>query len=174
MKISALVLAMAALPGVVFAAPTVTFQGEVTDQTCQVTVNSETNSTVLLPTVSTADLATTGLTAGLTPFTITLSECAAPPSDLAVTTNFLGHNVTAGGNLGNTATAGSNVAIQLTEEAAGTTAIVLNGVTGVAGLVLATGETSASYQFGAQYIAETAPATAGAVTAVVEYSVSYL
>jgi len=176
MKISALVLAMAALPGVVFAAPTVTFQGEVTDQTCTVSINGETDGVVLLPTVSTAELAGGGDTAGLTPFTITLTGCTAPAgSDLNVTTNFLGHDVTAGGNLGNSAAGGAtNVAIQLTEEAAGTTPIVLNGITAVDGLVVLEGETTASYEFGAQYISEAGSATAGAVTAVVEYTISYL
>ena len=37
--------------GVANAAPTVTFQGEVTDQTCQASINGGTNGVVLLPTV---------------------------------------------------------------------------------------------------------------------------
>ena len=176
MKISALVLAMAALPGVVLAAPTVTFQGEVTDQTCAVSINGETDGIVLLPTVSTADLAAAGATAGLTPFTITLTGCAAAGvGGEEVTTNFLGHDVTAGGNLGNSAAGGAtNVAIQLTDDSTGASEITLAGITPVAGLVLLEGETEASYEFGAQYISEAGTATAGAVTAVVEYTISYL
>lgn len=52
------------------ATPTVTFRGEVTSQTCSVSINGNTNSVVLLPTVSTADFGGTlanGQTAGLTP-----------------------------------------------------------------------------------------------------------
>ncbi|MED5608320.1 fimbrial protein [Pseudomonas sp. JH-2] len=176
MKLSTLLFAVGALPGIVFAAPTVTFQGEVTAQTCKASINGETNSIVLLPTVASTELSAAGSKAGLTPFTISISECQAPTGDLAITTNFLGHNVTAEGNLGNIAASNpaSNVAIQLTKEAAGTTPVVLNGVTPVAGLVLADGETSASYQFGAQYISVAGNAGAGAVTAVAEYTLSYL
>jgi len=175
MKLSTLLFAVGALPGIVLAAPTVTFQGEVTAQTCQASINGETDSIVLLPTVSSTVLAAAGTTAGLTPFTISVSGCQAPGSDLAITTNFLGHNVTGEGNLGNVASnPAANVAIQLTKEAAGTTPIVLNGVTPVTGLVLPTGETGASYQFGAQYITEGGAAGAGAVTAVAEYTLSYL
>lgn len=178
MKLSTLLFAVGALPGIVLAAPTVTFQGEVTAQTCQASINGETDSIVLLPTVSSTELSGTGTTAGLTPFTISVSGCQAPSSgdgNLAITTNFLGHNVTGAGNLGNVASnPAANVAIQLTSDAAGTTPIVLNGVTPVSGLVLSEGETSASYQFGAQYITEGGSATAGAVTAVAEYTLSYL
>ncbi|CAA0303997.1 Uncharacterised protein [Klebsiella oxytoca] len=71
----------AALSGSALAAtPTVTFQGEVTSQTCSVSINGETNSVVLLPTVSTADFGANlanGQTAGLTPFTVTVSGCTA-------------------------------------------------------------------------------------------------
>lgn len=47
----AALLAAIALPFSTMAAPTVTFQGEVTDQTCSVNINGQTNSVVLLPTV---------------------------------------------------------------------------------------------------------------------------
>ncbi|QGZ28604.1 fimbrial protein [Stutzerimonas stutzeri] len=178
MKISALVLAMAALPGVVFAAPTVTFQGEVTDQTCTATINGATDGTVLLPTVSTAELADPGDTAGLTPFTIELTGCTDPGvGGLEVTTKFMGYDITAGGALVNMAVGGAeNVAIQLTEDAGGLAPITLvAGVASeVAGLELLDGETEASYEFGAQYVSEDGSATAGAVTAVVQYTVSYL
>jgi len=176
MKLSTLLFAVGALPGIVLAAPTVTFQGEVTAQTCQASINGETDSIVLLPTVSTANLANSGAKAGLTPFTISVSGCQAPATNLAITTNFLGHNVTTEGNLGNVAASNpaSNVAIQLTTDASGTTPIVLNGVTPMSGLELPAGETGASYQFGAQYVTEGGSATAGAVTAVAEYTLSYL
>lgn len=166
---------MAALPGVVLAAPTVNFQGEVAWQSCEVTVNGEANPVVMLPSVNTADLADTGATAGLTPFTITLSACKSRINEQQVDTHLLGHNVTTGGNLGNSATDGAtNVAIQLTTDASGATPIELNGVTPVPGLVIRPMTNDVSYQFGAQYISEAGGATAGPVTAVVEYTVSYL
>lgn len=51
----AALLAAIALPFSTMAAPTVTFQGEVTDQTCSVNINGQTNSVVLMPTVAMAD-----------------------------------------------------------------------------------------------------------------------
>lgn len=157
------------------ATPTITFEGEVSTQTCQAVVNGEESAIVLLPTVSESNLATAGASAGLTPFTIALSGCATAGADTQISTKFLGHSVTAGGNLGNVATnsPANNVALQLTADAAGTTPVVLNGVTSVPGLILASGATTANHQFGVQYIAEGGAATAGAVTAVVEYTLSY-
>ncbi|WP_016585793.1 fimbrial protein, partial [Yersinia pestis] len=50
---------------------TITFQGEVTAQTCSVTVNGlEANPVVLLPTVSSSDLDASGQTKGKTTFTL--------------------------------------------------------------------------------------------------------
>ncbi|MCU4413020.1 type 1 fimbrial protein [Acinetobacter sp. WU_MDCI_Axc73] len=162
-------------PVLVNAAPTVTFEGEVSTQTCQAEVNGQENATVLLPTVPESSLASAGAKAGLTPFTIAVKGCATAGADTQIGTKFLGHSVTAGGNLGNLATTNpaGNVAIQISSDAAGVTSVTLNGVTNVAGLELKSGEQAASHQFGAQYIAEGGAATAGAVTAVVEYTLSY-
>ena len=156
------------------AAPTVTFQGEVTDQTCKATINGQTDSTVLLPTVPATELASSGATTGLTPFSISVEDCSIDTADAEISTKFLGHNVTASGNLGNIATdnPANNVSIQLTANADGTNPVTLNGITPVSGLVLEAGQTSATHQFGAKYYAEDA-ATAGAVTAVAEYTLSY-
>lgn len=55
---------------------TINFQGEVTTETCSVSVNGNNASpVVLLPTVSTSDLAASGATAGETPFTVGVSGC---------------------------------------------------------------------------------------------------
>ncbi|HIE0995335.1 TPA: fimbrial protein [Pseudomonas aeruginosa] len=170
-------LAVSLVSGGVLAAPTVTFQGEVTAQTCQASINGETNSIVLLPAVSASSLSTAGATAGLTSFTISVSGCSQSTTAMNISTNFLGHNVTSAGNLGNSATgssAANNVQLQLTTDGAGTTPIVLNGVTSVAGLSLPANQTSASYEFGVRYISEAGGATAGTVTAVAEYTISYL
>ena len=157
------------------ATPIVTFQGEVTSQTCEPSIAGDTNATVLLPTVPSSALSAAGNTTGLTPFTIKVENCQVDTTDINIGTKFLGHNVTAAGNLGNLATvnAATNVAIQLTTDDTGATPVVLNGVTNVPGLTLIKGESSAEHNFGAQYIAEGAAATAGAVTAVAEYTLSY-
>ena len=178
MKFKSLVIASAlslTFPIAAMAAPTVTFQGEVTDQTCKATINGQTDSTVLLPTVPTTELNAAGATTGLTPFSISVEDCSVDTADVVIGTKFLGHNVTAGGNLGNVATnnPAQNVSIQLTEKADGSAPVTLNGITKVDGLVLKQGDTSATHQFGAQYISEAGSATAGAVTAVAEYTLSY-
>jgi major type 1 subunit fimbrin (pilin) len=177
MKKHLLVLALAALPVVAFAAPnTINFQGEVTDQTCQVTVNGNpSNPTVLLPTVPAASLATANSTAGQTTFTVAVSQCVAPVSTTqAISTVFVGNQVTTAGNLGNTGTA-TNVALQLLDPANPGTPFDLNSAAGFAapGLVLADGETSASHDFAVQYISELGGATPGSVLGSVQYSVSY-
>ncbi|MDP0573572.1 type 1 fimbrial protein, partial [Klebsiella pneumoniae] len=51
----AIITAFGMLPCAAFATPTVTFQGEVTDQTCSVSINGQTSSVVMLPTVATTD-----------------------------------------------------------------------------------------------------------------------
>lgn len=162
------------IPILAQATPQVTFQGEVTAQTCQPSINGESNGIVLLPTVPTSELSASGSTTGLTPFTISISDCTVDTTDLKIGTKFVGHSVTSTGNLGNIATnnPAENVSIQLTQDAAGTTPVVLNGVTTVEGLTLKAGETSATHQFGARYYAEDA-VTAGPVTAVAEYTLSY-
>jgi major type 1 subunit fimbrin (pilin) len=114
MKKHLLALSLAALPALAFAAPnTIHFQGEVTDQTCQVTVNGNTGDpTVLLPSVPAMSLAAANSTAGQTTFTVAVSDCMAPVSTTqAISTVFVGNLVTPAGNLGNTGTA-TNVAVR--------------------------------------------------------------
>jgi len=177
------ITALAALPCSVMATPTVTFQGEVTSQTCSVEINGQTNSVVLLPTVALTDFGTTlaaGQTAGLTPFSISVTGCTAPTADQNITTQFLGYDVdSTTGILGNTDTssdAASGFGIQLLSDSTGNsgTEVTLNGVTDVSGLVLSTGETSASHEFGARYYSLGASGSAGKIAAVAEYTVSYL
>lgn len=139
MKRTALLIAMTAFPAISFAAAsqnTITFKGQVSDQTCQVSVNGNSGSPiVVLPTVASSDLDTAGKFAGETPFTIAVTGCTAPTTgDLNIKTTFLGADVNAGGNLGNTGTA-QNVAIQLLD-ATGGNPIALSGMTSVSGLIL--------------------------------------
>ena len=113
---------------------TITFLGEVSDQTCEVAINGATaNPTVLLPTVSTADLAVAGSVAGETPFTLSVSGCTIHATQaLPIKTVFVGNSVTAAGNLGNTGTA-TNVSLQILD-AVGGNAVDLTGVATVDGL----------------------------------------
>lgn len=174
---------LAYLPLQAMAAPQITFQGEITDQTCQVSVNGQTNSIVLLPTVALSDFntLTAGGNAGLTPFTISLTGCQAnnTGSAIAVKTNFLGYNVdTTEKVLGNTltgSTAATGFGIELLTSSSGGAKINLDGVTPVAGLEIADGADSASYDFGAQYYSLGGNnQKAGKISATAEYTISYL
>ena len=161
----------------IHAIPTVTFQGEITEQTCEATINNQVNPIVVLPTVSAKALSSAGSSAGLTPITIKIENCQVSANDdLKVNAQFLGRSVTSAGNLGNLATvnAAKNVALQLTSDSKGTSPLLLNGMTGLSGLVVKKGESSAVYDFGVQYISEEGSAKAGQITGIVEYSLSYL
>ncbi|MBS0057246.1 fimbrial protein [Yersinia sp. Marseille-Q3913] len=152
---------------------TITFQGEVTAQTCSVTVNGlEANPMVLLPTVSSTDLDASGKKAGKTTFTLGVSGCTADAADVDIKTVFVGNQVSASGNLINSGTA-ENVELQLLKDATTTTGIDLNSGVPQEGIVLKAGQTSAEHDFAVQYFA-TAQATPGSVIASVQYAVSYL
>lgn len=151
----------------------ITFKGEVTAQTCSVSVNGTTaNPVVLLPTVSSTDLSASGKSAGKTSFTLGVSGCAADNTkDTAIKTVFIGNNVSTAGNLKNTGTAG-NVELQLLKSMSDTTGINLNTSSEQSGLVLLKGKTEAQHDYAVQYYA-TGAATAGTVITSVQYSVSY-
>ncbi|NBJ36425.1 fimbrial protein [Serratia fonticola] len=167
MLVTGLVLSTAAL-----ADNTIKFQGEVADQTCDISINGNASSPlILLPTVASASLATAGSTTGQTPFTISLTGCEAPASTTAIKTVFVGNNLTANGRMGNTGTAG-NVSLQLVDPASPATPLDLTGQNGAAGLSLASGATTASHDFAVEYYSE-GTATPGSVLGSVQYSVSY-
>lgn len=181
MKYVTLLAPMAALSGLAFAAPTVNFTGLVSEYTCQASINGEANGIVLLPTVSVADFDGAGSTAGSVDFTVTISGCtesagASIPSILGISVNFLGHNVTAAGNLGNSAANGAgDVAVQLVSYAGTGVPMDFNkGVIPMWGMWSLSNDTSPkSFQMAARYVTEGGNPTAGGVTAVAEYSINY-
>lgn len=180
---SSLVAIVLSLSAPVFAVPSVTFQGEVTDQTCAVSINGQLGSIVLMPTVSMSDFGSTlanGQSAGQTPFTVSVTGCKAPTSGgQSIRTTFLGYDVdVATGALGNRLTgpdAAKGFGIQLMDAGSAGSPIRLSGLTSVDGVKLAVGQTETSYDFGARYfVIDKTIATAGEITAVVEYTLSYL
>ncbi|MDV7104491.1 fimbrial protein [Vibrio sp. TH_r3] len=149
----------------------ITFQGEVTDQTCTVDVNGDTaNPVVLLPTVSTSDLASVAAVAGTTEFDISISGCTAGATT-DISTVFIGNQVTTDGNLGNTGSA-TEVDIQLidTQNNVIDFSSDFNG-NGDLNLADATA-TTANATYKAQYYA-TGATTAGTVSASLQYAISY-
>lgn len=172
MKNIAIMISGLVLSTATWADNTIKFQGEVADQTCDISINGNASTPlILLPTVATAALATSGSTAGQTPFTIALTGCTASDSATAIQTVFVGNNLTADGRMGNTGTAGK-VSLQLVDPLAPATPLDLTGQTGAAGLSLAANATSGAYDFAVEYYAE-GTATPGSVLGSVQYSVSY-
>lgn len=156
---------------------TITFQGQVTAATCSVASGQE-DQTVVLPSVQIADFETMGDTAGATPFTINLTNCAAGMSDdTAVTAYFLnGTNVNEEGRLINNGTA-KDVSIQLSGSqdapinigsGAGMTDSALGNLPEAD---LSDGTTTLNYQ--ARYYAENDSVGAGSVQTSVEYVLRY-
>ncbi|ATV17975.1 fimbrial protein [Pseudomonas syringae pv. theae ICMP 3923] len=178
MKRTALLLAISALPGLSFAAGsnTISFKGQVSSQTCKVSVNGDqANPLILLPTVSTSALNAANSTAGETAFTIALKDCTAPTTAAQnVNVVFASTNVSTSGNLLNTSGTAKNVALQLLKDPGGSAIPLSNGTATVPGLVLALNQTEASHDYAVRYISEAGAATTGSVGAQVQYSFSYL
>lgn len=152
---------------------TITFKGEVADETCSVTVNGNASSPlVLLPTVSTSDLAAAADTAGQTTFDIAVTDCPAALDGKTISTRFAGNNVSTNGNLGNIASdAAANVEVQILDTA-NTVIDLTSEFTADGDLSLASGESEASATYTAQYYA-TAASTAGEVEGTMQYAVVY-
>lgn len=162
-------------PGAATAANTITFSGEVTDQTCQVSVSGSADPTIILDSVPVSGLASVGAVAGETPFTVSLSGCSEGVTEQHYTTVFQAVTPTADGNLANAASAGATgVAIQLLDGEGGMPVNLAGGAAVEAGdIVLPAGETEASYNYAVQYVSESAEVTPGPVLASVIYSLRY-
>lgn len=155
-------------------ANTITFKGEVTEQTCEVTVNGvNARPVVLLPTVAKSELAAAASSAGLTTFTLGVTGCTVDADNaLDVKTVFIANNMTDRGNLANTGSA-QNVELQLMTDSTGTTAIDLRDALPVAGIKVAAGATSGEHDYAVQYFSPAGGATAGTVVGAVQYAISY-
>ncbi|HTR09077.1 MAG TPA: fimbrial protein [Paraburkholderia sp.] len=164
-------------PALAFAqsANTITFQGEVSTQTCSVSINGNAaNPRVLLQTVPTTQLEAPGSTAGLTTFTIDVTGCTAASSATPIKTVFVGNQVDAGGNLGNTGSA-VGVALQLLDPTSPSKPFILPSSAGYAatGLTLAANATSATHNFAVRYYSALGHPTPGSVRGSVQYAISY-
>ncbi|MFS7221228.1 fimbrial protein [Rahnella inusitata] len=153
---------------------TISFQGEVSDQTCEVTVNSDSAPVVLMPTAAASALTTAGSVAGKTSFDIALSGCTAATTATTINTMFSGNLVDTAnqGTLTNTGTA-TNVNLQLLDTDGSAIDLSSTWTSTKGELSLAETDTASSATFFVQYYATDA-ATAGTVAGSVEYAVSYL
>lgn len=153
---------------------TISFQGEVSTQTCAVTVNSDSAPVVLLPTVSTSALTALGNVAGATTFELALSGCSTAETVTNVNAVFSGNLVDTAnlGTLSNTGTA-TNVNLQLVDSANQPIDLSSTWTSTNNELAIEVGETSSSATYSVRYYA-TGAAEAGTVAGSVEYAVSYL
>lgn len=155
---------------------TINFTGKVVAQTCSVATGSGSLS-VVLPTVSTTTLSADTKTAGLTPFTIQLTGCTVPATSGADKVNaYFEPNANTDyttGNLTNTASSGaSNVQIQLLN--ADRVKVIKLGQAAAAQNVdtVAINDANVTLRYNARYYA-TGQATAGNVSATVNYTIAY-
>jgi len=160
-------------------AATITFEGKITDQTCSVSVNGQTDLTVKLPTVHSGLFTSTNRSVGTTPFEVEITGCQ-PTSgeEETYTVTFKSANLVGDGFLSNNAASGAgNVAVRLTRDAAGSDPLVLSTpASSVIELTVPANGERASHEMAAQYMSidSTQPVTPGKVLATVEYVLDYL
>jgi major type 1 subunit fimbrin (pilin) len=153
---------------------TITFNGVLTASTCIVTTGAAGTFTVTLPTLAASTLATTGATAGATPFTITVDSCTTETSftpyfETGATTDLVTGNLKTTQGVGKAA----NVELQLLNGDATVINVAAGpGVQGVLGFSRSTA-TGGVGNYIVRY-KSTGAATAGAVTSSVTYSMVYL
>lgn len=166
---------------------TITFNGKISDQTCQVVLNggSSATGTVKLPTVPKSALGATNNTAGQTPFSLDLTGCTSATTAFGVTAYFPDNSTNIDTttstlkNLETGGTAATNVGLELLHEAvAGTKSVVPLGKaisdTGYKYTTVAANATTAKMQYHVQYKnTGSAAATAGLVRGVAVYELAY-
>lgn len=154
---------------------TITFNGKVTSKTCTVSTPAGKNFTVTLPTVSTTSLAVAGAVAGRTPFSVSLTGCAAGNVatyfEPGATVDFNS------GRLLNQASSNSagNVQIQLLGSNSSFLPVLASGSGQTqtnSQWVQVASDGSANLNYYAEYYA-TAAASAGDVTSSVQYTLIY-
>lgn len=167
-----------AMPAVSQAADgTITITGLISSQTC--TINGGTagsnNIAVTLPTVAASALATAGATAGRTPFSIKLTQCAntgsvstyfeAGPAPIdAVTGNLVNSGAAQKVEVGLLNADASVISLGAAQAAQHSELVALTG---------AAGSGTATLNYFAQYVANGGAAGAGSVTTSVLYSLVY-
>ncbi|MFX1057505.1 fimbrial protein [Escherichia coli] len=185
---------MASAAAVMIFAPTValaadgkvTFNGEIITNTCTV-ISGDKDKIVTLPTVQVSALSAANQTAGTTPFTIGLENCASgsdvsvyfEPNAYVSTEGRLKNTISAGGAAGGAANGAKNVDIELLNnnhdviDLANQTIDPTTGkVTGGKSTVVTPVNGSATLPFYARYFATDA-AEAGKVSSYVNFTIVY-
>lgn len=152
------------------------FKGEISSQTCDVTVNDAINEApvILMKSAKLRDLVKPGDTSTPVNFKMKLTGCTDPQTAQDVKIRFASSNVDATGNLKNIATAdpATNISIQLLDPESKVINLTSGEATAKA-FTLKPGNTSGEAEFTAQYIATGTP-TSGKIEASVQYAITYL
>lgn len=168
-----LAVSVSALPVLAQANNTIRFLGEVTSQTCSVSINGiAANPVILMPSVAATQLNQAG-NAGETPFTIAVQGCTASEENpISVSTVFFANDMTAAGNIANSTGTARNVELQLLNAVNGTP-VNLRTTASVPTVTLAPGSTTAEHQFAIRYFTPSNNATVGSVVGSIQYSLTY-
>ena len=154
---------------------TITFEGELTATTCDVSVNGGSESeTITLPVVGTNQLTEAGNTAGRTGFVLGLSDCA---GTLKTASAFFeaGSSVDlVTGRLNNMTGTAKNVSLQLRDDSSDSRNVIQVGNTNqvAASTYVDVSSGSANLPYSVEYYAN-GEATAGTVVSNVVYSLQY-
>ncbi|MGM8755830.1 fimbrial protein [Enterobacter chuandaensis] len=163
--------------GMVHAADgTINFTGTVTADTCTVAINDQTNPTLNLGTVNTADLAASGDTGPATNFTLNLTSCPETVTGASITFSGNADSTlnTAFTNEANASDAAKNVGVQLYDSSLKT--VTPDAALDVTSFLTENADQtakSASIPFTARMIAVADVATAGSIISHADYTVSY-
>ncbi|RQT12205.1 fimbrial protein [Burkholderia contaminans] len=152
---------------------TITITGEITAQTCTISGDGGGKDfTVMLPTVSTSALSSSGTTAGRKPFKIALSNCS--PNSGNVSVYFEpGTTVNAAtGQLRNATGSATNVEVGLLNKD-GSNIKLGAALAQQNSQIVAISGGAATLDYSAQYVATGGAATAGTVGTSVLYSLAY-
>jgi major type 1 subunit fimbrin (pilin) len=155
---------------------TINFTGTVTADTCTVSVNDQTNPTLNLGTVNTADLAAQGDTGPAANFNLNLTSC--PNTVTAASVTFSGNQDagldTAFSNEAGAADAAQNVGVQLYDASNAT--VAPDAAVDVSSYLTPNSDNtaeSATIPFSARMIAVADAATAGSLVSHADYTISY-
>lgn len=147
---------------------TINFTGSISNQTCTIEGNTGTTAkTVTMDRVAASSMAAIGQPAGRKDFSLTLTGCTGSSALVRFEQGATVDSAT--GNLINQAAGGSNVQIQILNANFNP----INLQTNANSLSTAITDEAVSMKFYAQYVAATAPATAGQVTSSVQFSMDY-
>lgn len=156
---------------------TITINGNITDTTCTISVNGGSNdATVTLPSVPASALSEHSTMAGMTPFSISLSNCSGTSLNTASTSFEPGQYVdTTSGRL-NIDTmaedAATNVQVQLSNAGGSPINVGASAEEGQNDIPVDISSGSGTLNYFASYFA-TGAATAGSVTTQVDYTMVY-